>query len=162
MRKTDANGCLEVGGKFCKNWIVTVWARRVLSVLLHTNKSSFNTEAYFFNHFQIIIHASDDSHGAEALLRCVHSHFLPHKVLMLARGAEDAFLYDKLPVLASLSSRDGKATAHVCENYACSLPASSVEELNKTLTSDWSGTEIPLWNSLWYFFVKIDIQIHWF
>lgn len=83
---------------------------------------------------QIIIAGDRDSQDTKDLLKCVHSHYMPNKVLMLCDGKQDGFLASKLSVFKTLERKDGKATAYVCENYTCSLPVNSVEELEKILS----------------------------
>lgn len=39
----------------------------------------------------------------------------------------------KLEFLNSLTKKDGKATAYVCENYTCDLPVTSVADLERVL-----------------------------
>ena len=84
--------------------------------------------------FQIIIAGDRDSQDTKDLLKCVHSHYMPNKVLMLCDGKQDGFLASKLSVFKTLERKDGKATAYVCENYTCSLPVNSVDELEKILS----------------------------
>lgn len=55
------------------------------------------------------------------------------QVLLLADGDGAGFLYRQLPFLASLERKDGKATAYVCSNFACSLPVTSPQELRGML-----------------------------
>ena len=76
-----------------------------------------------------------DAEDTKQLLRCVHSHYIPHKVLMLCDGKADGFLASKLNVFKTLERKDNRATAYVCENYTCHLPVNSVEELQKILSS---------------------------
>ena len=89
--------------------------------------------------FQIIIVGDKEAEDTKALLSCVHSHFLPNKVLLVVPGKnkdghqKSTFLSEKLEVLESLSCVGGKATAYVCENYTCQLPVTSVEELDELL-----------------------------
>lgn len=83
---------------------------------------------------QIIIAGDRDSQDTKDLLKCVHSHYMPNKVLMLCDGKQDGFLASKLSVFKTLERKDGKATAYVCENYTCSLPVNSVDELEKILS----------------------------
>ncbi|XP_022091414.1 spermatogenesis-associated protein 20-like [Acanthaster planci] len=82
---------------------------------------------------QIIIRGEPDAADTQALIRCAYSRFLPNKILLLANGNKDSFLYAKLSLLPTLEKLDGKATAYVCENYQCQLPVTSVEELDKLL-----------------------------
>lgn len=63
----------------------------------------------------------------------------PFQVLMLADGNTEGFLYQRLPILASLVPQDGKATAYVCENFVCALPVTCPQELRRLLL-EW---ELP-------------------
>jgi uncharacterized protein YyaL (SSP411 family) len=69
---------------------------------------------------QIVLVGND---GLPALLRELHSRFLPHKiVLLVADEASRRELSAYLPVIETMIEKDGRATAYVCENYACQLP----------------------------------------
>ncbi|XP_035696077.1 spermatogenesis-associated protein 20-like isoform X1 [Branchiostoma floridae] len=83
---------------------------------------------------QIIIAGNPRDRDTKALLQCVHSSFNPNKILIIADGKEHGYLYEKLKVLSTLKKVDGKATAYVCENYACSLPVNTVLELDELLS----------------------------
>ena len=58
------------------------------------------------------------------MLRAIRRHFLPSAVLLLSREAPQP-----LPAL------DGRATAYVCENYACRLPVAEPAALEAQLES---------------------------
>ncbi|EDO35488.1 predicted protein [Nematostella vectensis] len=83
---------------------------------------------------QIIIAGDRDADDTKLLMRCVHSHYIPNKVLLLCDG-KDGFLSTKLSVFKTLQRVDGKATAYVCQNYTCQLPVTSEEELTKLLVN---------------------------
>ena len=85
-----------------------------------------------------------NNEDTQKLLRCLHSKFIPNKIVILGDGAtgqeeaeKDAeqkhFLYEKLSILRTLEQINGKATTFVCENYACKLPVNTAEELEKLL-----------------------------
>ncbi|XP_071476407.1 spermatogenesis-associated protein 20-like [Diadema antillarum] len=82
---------------------------------------------------QIIVCGDPSADDAKEMLRCVHSHYLPNKVLIVADGNDDSYLASRLDILKSLKCIDGKATAYVCENYQCQLPAVGVAELETVL-----------------------------
>ncbi|XP_056111688.1 spermatogenesis-associated protein 20 [Rhinichthys klamathensis goyatoka] len=82
---------------------------------------------------QIVVCGQPDAEDTASLISCVNSLFLPHKVLMLADGNTEDFLNQKLPILSTLVSQDGKATAYVCENFACALPVTCPQELRRLL-----------------------------
>uniref|UniRef100_A0A8C1U9L9 Spermatogenesis associated 20 n=1 Tax=Cyprinus carpio TaxID=7962 RepID=A0A8C1U9L9_CYPCA len=60
-------------------------------------------------------------------------HYTLKQVLMLADGNTEGFLYQRLPVLSTLVAQEGKATAYVCENFACALPVTCPQELRRLL-----------------------------
>jgi hypothetical protein len=69
----------------------------------------------------------------QALLRVVHETYLPNKILLLidpAAGAGDAFAH--LP-LGEMTQLEGKATAYVCHNFACSAPTTEAATLANLL-----------------------------
>jgi uncharacterized protein YyaL (SSP411 family) len=76
---------------------------------------------------QIVIAGEPGAADTRAMLRLVHDRFIPNKILLLADGgAGQARLAEWLPFVKTMDRRDGKATAYVCENYACKLPTSDL------------------------------------
>ncbi len=50
-----------------------------------------------------------------------------NKIILLADGSKAQNLLSKyLPFIANIHMLDGKATAYVCEDYACKLPTTDV------------------------------------
>ncbi|XP_074475271.1 spermatogenesis-associated protein 20 isoform X1 [Sebastes fasciatus] len=82
---------------------------------------------------QIVICGQRDAPDTTSLLATVNSLFLPHKVLMLIDGDAGDFLRQRLPALSSMSQKGGVATAHVCQDFTCSLPVTDPEELRRLL-----------------------------
>ncbi|MGH2496920.1 MAG: thioredoxin domain-containing protein [Ktedonobacteraceae bacterium] len=72
---------------------------------------------------------ADDTH---ALLRVINSRFLPNSVLACA-VAGDAASASAVPLLQDRPMREGKATAYVCQHFACLAPVTTPEELEKLL-----------------------------
>ncbi|XP_078257971.1 spermatogenesis-associated protein 20 [Rhinoraja longicauda] len=81
---------------------------------------------------QVVIRGELEAPDTQELLQCINAHFVPNKILLLADGNSDSFLYRTLPFLSTLELKDGKATAYICENFSCSLPVTTAVEL-KTL-----------------------------
>lgn len=85
---------------------------------------------------QIIIAGKPGAADTQDLLAAIHSRFIPNKVLLLADGEEgQAYLRTNLPMLASMTLLENKATAYVCENYTCQLPTNDVAALSQLLQS---------------------------
>lgn len=86
---------------------------------------------------QIIIAGKPHADDTKILLQAVHERFIPNKILLLADGGEGQnYLGARLPIIQSMTLIDGKATAYVCENYACQLPVNEVNALVKLLHDD--------------------------
>ena len=69
------------------------------------------------------------------LLSVVWRAFLPHKVLALG-APEDAFSVQEIPLLEDRDQLNGRATAYVCENFACLLPVTDPAALAGQLEVD--------------------------
>uniref|UniRef100_A0AAY4BZR8 Spermatogenesis-associated protein 20-like TRX domain-containing protein n=1 Tax=Denticeps clupeoides TaxID=299321 RepID=A0AAY4BZR8_9TELE len=82
---------------------------------------------------QIVICGEPDAEDTASLTSCVHSLFLPHKVLMLADADPDGFLRQRLSVLSTMMPLDGRAAAYVCQDYTCALPVTCPQELRRLL-----------------------------
>jgi len=70
-----------------------------------------------------------------AMVSDVGSRYLPRTVVAVnPTGAAGDAIRKLIPFLAEQRPRDGKATAYVCENYACKAPVTGVEALRKALS----------------------------
>ena len=70
-----------------------------------------------------------------ALLSEVSRRYLPNRVLVGSAGNGTAEARSGVPLLEDRDRVDGKPTAYVCENYACSLPVTEPAELAAQLAS---------------------------
>ncbi len=83
---------------------------------------------------QIVIAGPRDGAETRALLREVHAHFLPDKILLLADGAAgQKWLGERLEFLQTASPIEGHAAAFVCEGFVCQLPVTDVTRLRELL-----------------------------
>ncbi|XP_036052538.1 spermatogenesis-associated protein 20 isoform X1 [Onychomys torridus] len=82
---------------------------------------------------QIVICGDPQAKDTKALLQCIHSIYIPNKVLILADGDPSSFLSRQLPFLSTLRRVDDQATAYIFENQACSMPITEPCELRKLL-----------------------------
>lgn len=72
---------------------------------------------------QIVLVGDRSAVDTNELLRILNSRFIPNKIALLVDGEESRTrLSHFLPVIATMGKSGGKATAYVCENYACKLP----------------------------------------
>jgi uncharacterized protein YyaL (SSP411 family) len=74
-------------------------------------------------------HLSD----TRTLLEVVNTRYLPNSVLACA-SFEDNESIQSIPLLADRPMKDHKATAYVCQNFACLAPVNTPEELERLLS----------------------------
>ena len=83
---------------------------------------------------EIIIAGNAEAADTRKMLKLVRSKFLPNVVVLLHdRDKADSLLYDIVPFIKNQTAIEGKATAYVCQNYACNKPVSSIGELEEML-----------------------------
>jgi uncharacterized protein YyaL (SSP411 family) len=84
---------------------------------------------------QVVIAGEPGAPDTREMLGVVRRRFLPSKVLFLADGtAGQKQLAKWLPFFNSVSRKDGRATAYVCENYVCKLPTTDARIFERQLT----------------------------
>ncbi len=80
---------------------------------------------------EVAVVGEPEQAATQALLDVLRGHYLPWKVVALARPANHDS--DIIPLLAERIEVDGKPAAYVCQNYACQLPVTTAEDLAKQL-----------------------------
>jgi uncharacterized protein YyaL (SSP411 family) len=79
---------------------------------------------------QIILVGKRGAEDTEALVRTVHSRFVPNKIVLLVDSPETrASLAAGVPSIEPMQMLDGRASAYVCRNYTCQLPVADVRLL---------------------------------
>jgi uncharacterized protein len=68
--------------------------------------------------------------GTLTLLEVINGRYLPNSVLTCADPA-DGEAVQAVPLLADRPLKEGKATAYVCQNFACLAPVNTAEELEQ-------------------------------
>jgi uncharacterized protein YyaL (SSP411 family) len=81
---------------------------------------------------EIAIVGDPEAPDTKALIETVYARYLPNKVIA-GRAPDDEEAAGLIPLLADRPSRDGEATAYVCEGYACKNPTMDPEELARQL-----------------------------
>jgi len=76
---------------------------------------------------EIVIAGDPSAADTKAMLDALRGMFLPSSVVLLRAG--DAGIAELAPFTRELEAVDGKATAYVCENFACQLPVTTPGEL---------------------------------
>jgi uncharacterized protein YyaL (SSP411 family) len=84
---------------------------------------------------QIVLAGDPNAPETRAMLEAVYTPFLPNRVILGAdQSAGQAFLAGHLDFIRDIKPLNGKATAYVCENYACQRPTTDISELAKQLS----------------------------
>lgn len=71
---------------------------------------------------QIILTGEPGEEGMRSLLAEIDKRFLPNKVLLVLTSASRPQLEPLVPFLKTVQRMGGRATAYVCEDFACRLP----------------------------------------
>lgn len=83
---------------------------------------------------QIVIAGPPADAATRALLREVHAHFIPDKILFLADGgAGQQWLAEREEFLKTVAPLAGQPAAYVCQDFVCQLPTSDVAKLRELL-----------------------------
>jgi uncharacterized protein YyaL (SSP411 family) len=83
---------------------------------------------------QIILVGDPAAADTKAMLDVLHARFLPHRIVMLVKDEESRrVLAAYLGVVETMTQHQGKATAYVCENYACKLPTTETAKFAELL-----------------------------
>jgi uncharacterized protein YyaL (SSP411 family) len=78
---------------------------------------------------EIILVGERDDADTQALLRTLHSHFVPNRVAMLVDSPETRrALAAGIPSIEFMEKMDGRASAYVCRNYTCQLPVTEARK----------------------------------
>jgi len=83
---------------------------------------------------EVTLAGDREDEALAAMVRQVGSRYLPRTVVAVNHTGEAGDAIRKLvPFLVEQKPVEGRATAYVCENYACRAPVTTVEELRRTL-----------------------------
>jgi uncharacterized protein YyaL (SSP411 family) len=83
--------------------------------------------------FGIVLSGDADSPDFREMLRTVNGRFLPHAVVLARPPGESPPITHIAAYTKSQTPIDGKATAYVCRNFACSRPATDAARLAELL-----------------------------
>ncbi|MDP3070743.1 MAG: thioredoxin domain-containing protein [Opitutaceae bacterium] len=82
----------------------------------------------------VVIAGDPGREDFRALVAVVHESLGPRRALLAADGGEgQAWLATRAPWIADMKPSDGRATAYVCEDFACQAPVTSPAELRRQL-----------------------------
>jgi uncharacterized protein YyaL (SSP411 family) len=84
---------------------------------------------------EIVIAGNTGAADTKQMLKLIRSKFLPNAVVLLHQQENKNSGIDKtIPFVKNLTTIEGKATAYVCENYACNRPVNKIGDLDKLLS----------------------------
>ncbi|MEE8469123.1 MAG: thioredoxin domain-containing protein, partial [Planctomycetota bacterium] len=82
---------------------------------------------------EVVIVGDPAAEDTRAMLRALHSAWLPNKVVVLRPAGDAQAVIALVPYLADQGMLDGRATAYVCENFACQAPTNELQKLLEQL-----------------------------
>jgi uncharacterized protein YyaL (SSP411 family) len=84
-------------------------------------------EYYLARPKQIVLVGERGEEEMRGFVRAMNSRFIPNKVVLMVDGKDSQrVLAAYQPAVAAMQRVEGAATAHVCENFTCRLPARDV------------------------------------
>ncbi len=81
---------------------------------------------------EIALIGDPEQSDTRALLEVVNTRYLPNSILACA-SFEDTVSIHSIPLLEDRPMKDHKATAYVCQNFACQAPVNTPEELERLI-----------------------------
>jgi len=82
---------------------------------------------------QVVVAGDPMSADARALARAAHRQYLPTALVIPVTPQHRERVAQLLPWIRAMPAKDGQATAYVCRDFACQMPATSAEELTAQL-----------------------------
>ncbi|XP_035228789.1 spermatogenesis-associated protein 20-like, partial [Stegodyphus dumicola] len=114
--------------------ILSLYSHRMTILPLALPEMLCGLMFYSSNLKQVIVTGNRDCEDTQNLLKQVHQHFLPFKVLLLANKDSKDLLSERLKALEQLNGSElSDSVAFVCQKNSCSLPVFSPKELEKLL-----------------------------
>jgi uncharacterized protein YyaL (SSP411 family) len=82
---------------------------------------------------QVVLVGDPAADDARVLHRAAHQRYLPSALFVPVVPAHQEQLAALLPWIGSMRAIDGRATAYVCQDFACQAPTQSPDELASQL-----------------------------
>ena len=83
---------------------------------------------------EVVIAGDPAAEDTAAMLAALRRPFLPNKVVLLRPDGEGEPALAKIsPFVLEQTARDGKATAYVCQDFACQAPTNEIEQMLENL-----------------------------
>jgi uncharacterized protein YyaL (SSP411 family) len=82
---------------------------------------------------EVVIVGKPGAPDTNAMIARVRQEFHPNRVIVLRPPGDDQPIAKLAPYTANMAMVDGKATAYVCRNFACELPATDLDKMVELL-----------------------------
>lgn len=82
---------------------------------------------------EIVIAGEADGKNAVEMLAALRKPFLPNKVVLFRPEVETPAIVEVAAYTENQRQTNGKATAYVCQDFACKLPTNQIEEMLESL-----------------------------
>jgi uncharacterized protein len=90
--------------------------------------------------YETIIRGDSHSEDTQRMLKALDKHFLPYNVVVFRPAeTEQPEIAEIVPLTKFQTCIDGKPTAYVCQNYACSVPTTDIAEMLRMLEEGRRG-----------------------
>ena len=85
---------------------------------------------------EIVIVGNIDATDTQQMLKLIRNKFLPNTIVLLhQQEIADSGIDKIIPFINNLTAIEDKATAYVCENFACKRPVNKISEFDKMLSN---------------------------
>ncbi len=78
---------------------------------------------------EVVIVGAEDSEGTRALKRAIARRYVPFAVTVPLPPEKQEAVARQIPFVRAMSMRDGRATAYVCRDFACSRPTTDPDAM---------------------------------
>ncbi len=79
--------------------------------------------------YEIVIAGNPDSDDTQEMIRALRDNFIPGMVVLLRPEGSAEELSNVAAFTETMGMRDGKATAYVCQNFACKQPTTEIPKM---------------------------------
>ena len=85
--------------------------------------------------YEVVIVGQPQIEDTLSMLAALRKPFLPQKVVLLRPADHEAAaeVTDIAPFTLPMAAKNGQATAYVCQEFACKLPTTSIDQMLKNL-----------------------------
>jgi uncharacterized protein YyaL (SSP411 family) len=82
---------------------------------------------------ELVVVGPRDAAGTRTLLAEVQTNFMPDTIILQREGGDATAIDEIVPFIGGMVQIDGKATAYLCQNFACQRPQTDPQKLRQLL-----------------------------